>query len=130
MSAMDDAESREIIDALRSAGARFAFLHGSRAAGTADDRSDIDVAAWWGSTERPAPWHVEGLDEAVDLVVLDDAPLWLAGRIAQHGRLLFDDDPPNRVAWQADTRLRYLDELPQRLQDLKEYREAIARGRR
>lgn len=49
---------------------------------------------------------------AVDLLVLDDAPLWLTGRVAQHGRLLFDDDPPARVAWQADTRLQYLDDLP------------------
>jgi hypothetical protein len=48
----------------------------------------------------------------VDLVVLDTAPLWLSGRIAQEGRLLFDDDPRARVHWQAETRLRYLDEIP------------------
>ncbi|MBA2337240.1 MAG: hypothetical protein H0V96_05685 [Acidimicrobiia bacterium] len=29
-----------------------------------------------------------------------------------HGRLLFDDDPPAQVAWQAATRFIYLDELP------------------
>ncbi|SNR57007.1 hypothetical protein SAMN06265360_110120 [Haloechinothrix alba] len=40
------------------------------------------------------------------------APLWLAGRIAQYGRVLFDDDPRARVAWQADARVRYLDEMP------------------
>jgi uncharacterized protein len=33
----------------------------------------------------------------MDLVVLDTAPLSLAGRIAQEGRLLFDDDPPTSV---------------------------------
>jgi hypothetical protein len=47
----------------------------------------------------------------VDLVVLDQAPLWLAGRVAQHGRLLYDD-PPARVRWQADTRVVYLDDRP------------------
>ena len=30
------------------------------------------------------------------------------------GVLLFDDDPPARVHWQADTRKRYLDEKPRR----------------
>ncbi|WP_300019086.1 nucleotidyltransferase domain-containing protein [Pseudonocardia sp.] len=97
--------------ALRAAGARFAFVHGSRATGRgARPDSDLDVGAWWGA-DPPASWTVE-VPDRVDLVVLDQAPLWLAGRIAQHGRLLFDDDPPTRVRWQADTRLRYLDDLP------------------
>ena len=100
-----------VVRALREQGARFAFVHGSRATGeSARPDSDLDIAAWWGR-DAPAPWTVT-LPGYVDLVVLDDAPLWLAGRIAQHGRLIFDDDPPARVEWQADTRLRYLDDLP------------------
>lgn len=96
---------------LRRAGAQFAFVHGSRA----DDRrrradADLDLGAWW-ADDPPMSWEVD-LPGYADLVVLNSAPLWLAGRIAQHGRLLFDDDPPARVAWQADTRLRYVDELP------------------
>jgi hypothetical protein len=66
--------------------------------------------------------------ESVDLVVLDTAPLWLAGRVAQYGRLLFDDDPAARVAWQADTRLRYVDEIPAIRQRYRERREKLARG--
>lgn len=93
---------------LRAAGARFAFVHGSRAAGTARPDSDLDVAAWWGD-RPPAPWDVE-VPHGVDLLVLDDAPLELAGRVAVHGRILFDDDPPARVAWQAQTRTIYFDE--------------------
>jgi len=54
------------------------------------------------------------LPERVDLLVLDTAPLFLSGRVAQWGVLLFDDDPPARVHWQADTRKRYLDEKPRR----------------
>ena len=104
------ADEREVADALRSAGARFALVHGSRASGTARPDSDLDVGAWWG-TRPPASWEVD-LPAGVDLVVLDTAPLWLSGRIAQEGRLLFDDDPPARVQWQAETRLRYLDEIP------------------
>lgn len=97
--------------ALRAAGARFAFVHGSRATGErARPDSDLDLGAWWGY-DAPDAWTVP-VPDGVDLVVLDHAPLWLSGRIAQYGRLLFDDDPPARVRWQADTRLQYLDDRP------------------
>lgn len=96
----------EVVGALRGAGAVFAFVHGSRAAGTHRTTSDLDVAAWfdrsvdaWGVTVPPG----------VDLMVLDGAGLELAGRVAQRGILILDDDPPTRVAWQAETTKRYLD---------------------
>ena len=50
----------------------------------------------------------------MDLLVLDGAGLELAGRVAQHGMLILDDDPPTRVAWQAETSKRYLDEAHRR----------------
>ncbi len=50
------------------------------------------------------------MPDGVDLLVLDSAPLELAGRVALNGVLLFDDDPAARVRWQAQTRLVYLDE--------------------
>lgn len=113
--------------ALRAAGARFAFVHGSRADGAgARPDSDLDVGAWWGQ-HAPRSWEVP-VPAYVDLVVLDDAPLWLAGRIAQHGRLLYDDDPPERVRWQADTRLVYLDEIPYIRQRLRARTERLAQG--
>lgn len=99
------------VDALRAAGARFAFVHGSRATGTAHGGSDIDVAAWFDGRD-PASWTIRGLPGCVDLLVLDHAPLELAGRIALHGVLLFDDDPPARVRWVALIRRVYLDEQP------------------
>ena len=43
--AIPDALRAEVTDVLRSAGARFALLHGSRAAGTHRPGSDVDVAA-------------------------------------------------------------------------------------
>lgn len=116
------------VTALRRAGARFAFVHGSRAAGTAGPASDIDVAAWWGVSDRPAPWDVP-LPPAVDLLVLDDAPLELAGRVAVGGRLLFDDDPPARVQWQATTRLVYFDEEWRQRWITETFIEAHADGR-
>ena len=84
----------EVIGILRRTGARFAFVHGSRAEA---------------SGRRP---------------------LWLAGRVAQHGRLLFDDDPPARVTWQAETRLMYLDEATLRATTVDEFLGAVADGRR
>lgn len=97
--------------ALRAGGAVFAYLHGSRVAGTHRPGSDVDVAAWFGQPTRP--WNVD-LPATVDLLVLDDAGLELAGRVAQHGMLILDDDPPTRVAWQAETSKRYLDEAHRR----------------
>lgn len=106
-----EVDEAEVVEALRAAGARFAFVHGSRAHGVPRrPAADLDVGAWW-SGDPPEPWDVS-TPTHVDLVVLNCAPLWLAGRVALDGRLLFDDDPPARVAWQADTRLRYLDDIP------------------
>lgn len=119
------------IAALRAAGARFAFLFGSRAEGTAKPESDLDVAAWFGRA-RVLPWEIRGLPDGVDVVVLDGGlDLTLAGRIALHGRLLFDDDPPARVEWQATTRRVYLDEVPRLERARRDFVEgARRRGRR
>lgn len=99
------------IETLRAHGARFAYLHGSRALGTARPDSDLDVAAWF--DRRIGSWEVP-LGDGIDLLVLDTAGLELGGPVALRGRLLFDDDPPTRVAWQADTSKRYLDESHRR----------------
>jgi hypothetical protein len=40
------------------------------------------------------------------------APLELAGRVALHGKLLFERHPSARAAWEATTSKIYLDELP------------------
>lgn len=97
--------------ALREAGAVFAFVHGSRTSPDHRQDSDLDVAAWFG--RRVAAWEVT-VPAGVDLLVLDDAPLELAGRVANAGFLLLDDDPALRVEWQADRAKRYLAEAPRR----------------
>jgi predicted nucleotidyltransferase len=75
----------EAVATLKLAGARFAYLHGSRATGRHRPDSDIDVAAFFGD-QPPASFEVL-LPPGVDLLVLDDAPLELAGRVAAGGRL-------------------------------------------
>ncbi len=108
---IDEPTRRRVRALLRGSGARFAFVHGSVARGGQRSSSDLDVAAWFGGTADEDELRSR-LPDRVDLLMLDDAPLELAGRVAQHGVLLFDDDPTARVAWQATTRKIFLDERP------------------
>jgi uncharacterized protein len=124
---MPDEQRIAAASALRAAGARFGFVHGSRAGGQPRPDSDLDVAAWWGESAPPA-FEVQ-TPPGVDLLVLDDAPLELAGRIAVQGELLFDDDPVARVRWVATTRKIYFDELPRIERSRQEFLEAARHGR-
>lgn len=127
MDPMDVTELDELVANLREAGARFAYLIGSRAEGTARDDSDIDLAAWFGRDDV-APWTIPGIDyESVDLVVLDTAPLVLAGRTATRGKLLFELEPAERVRWEATTRKIYFDEKPRLERARKDFVEARRR---
>jgi predicted nucleotidyltransferase len=113
---------------LRQAGARFAYLHGSRASGQHRADSDIDIAAYFGD-QPPSSFDIL-LPPGVDLLILDDAPLELAGRVAVGGRLLFDDDQVARVRWEAMTRKIYFDELPRIARAHREFAAAVtARAR-
>ena len=112
--------------ALRSAGARFAYLHGSRVHGPVRAGSDLDVAVHFGGRDVD-PWAL-GLPDVIDLVVLERLPLDVAGRVALHGVLLFEDDRPARVRWEADTRLQYFDESWRRAMVTREFLAARARG--
>lgn len=124
---LDGSVADRVTSALRAAGAHFALVFGSTARGEARAGSDLDVAAWW-PLDPPHSWEVQ-LPTGVDLVVLHRIPLELAGRIALEGVVLFDDDPPARVHWVADTRKLWLDERWRFEAAQHEYLEARARGR-
>jgi predicted nucleotidyltransferase len=116
----------DAVERLHRAGASFAFLHGSRATSTARRDSDIDLAAWW---PGPAPASFEiDLPAGVDLLVLNGAPLELAGRVAVTGRLVLDVDPVARVRWLATTRKIYSDEQPRLQRAHQEFLESRSRG--
>lgn len=120
------AREDETINALRSSGARFALIFGSRARGTADPTSDLDVAAWW-PHDAPQPWDLD-LPDGVDLVDVERIPLELAGRVACEGVVLFDDAPNDRVRWVATTRKIWLDERDRFMRSHRTFLEAAANG--
>jgi len=126
--AMDGVNLEFVSERLRAAGTRFAFLHGSRGDGVARPDSDVDIAAWFGRRDVDASAVAAELPGAVDLLVLDTAPLELAGRVAQTGRLLFEVDPEARVNWQATTRRVYLDEKPRIERARADFSRAHRRG--
>lgn len=113
----------EAVSLLRQAAARFAYLYGSRASGRHRPGSDIDIAAYFGD-QAPEPFEVL-LPPGVDLLVLDNAPLELAGRVAVGGKLLFEDDPAARVRWEATTRKIYFDELPRIRRSHREFAASV-----
>jgi predicted nucleotidyltransferase len=113
-------------DALARQGAVFAFVHGSRARGTQSQDSDLDVAAYF---HDPAPASFElDLPPGADLLVLNDAPLEIAGRIALEGVLLLDRDPALRAEWVARTRKIYADEKYRLDRSHREFLEAVGGG--
>lgn len=122
-----DAWLTSVTETLRSHGAAFAFVFGSGARGDQRADSDVDVGAWW-PTEPPQSFEVL-LPVGVDLLVLNQAPLELAGRVALEGSLLFDDDPVQRVRWLATTRKIYADERPRIERSHREFAESLRRGR-
>lgn len=125
--AADAALLAEVTATLREHGAAFGYLHGSRARGDHRAGSDTDVAAWW---PRDAPSSFEVLlPPGVDLLVLNSAPLVLAGRVATQGLLVFEADPAARVRWEATTRKIYFDELPRLRRADEEFARAVRRGR-
>lgn len=121
-----DAELARAEELLREHGALFAYLHGSRAEESARPDSDVDVAAFFGRGGVQS-WDVL-LPGSVDLLVLDEAPLELAGRVSLQGRLLFEVDPDARVHWEATTRKVFLDERPRIERAHREFLDGLRRG--
>jgi predicted nucleotidyltransferase len=103
------------------------YLFGSVARGTASAESDVDLGLLY---ETPPPPTYQGqpyllqanlserLGRAVDLVVLNDAPVDLVHRVLRDGVLLFDTKKSVRIAFEVKARNEYFDLLPY----LEEYR--------
>jgi predicted nucleotidyltransferase len=97
------------------------YLFGSRAGAAARPWSDVDLAvALREGLDADARWQKRlallgdacqrlGTD-AVDLIVLEDAPAPLGHRVLKRGRLLSDMEPRRRVAVAERILRQYLDE--------------------
>ena len=111
---------------------RAALLFGSHAMGRARANSDIDVAVLLDDETVRAPSHVvarpllqalasELAADRLDLVLLNDAPPALAFQVVKHGKLAFERDPRDLLAFRVRTYSRHSDREPvERL-----FREAI-----
>lgn len=105
-------------EAFGGQGVAFAYLFGSHATGTATARSDVDVAVHLAASPddriAAAACLAGVLERAsglgpIEVVVLNDAPLSLAGRVREHGRVIHSTDEVARVRWDSLTARQYHD---------------------
>lgn len=118
---------RSVEQVLISAGADFAYVFGSQARGEATDRSDVDVAVHFPG-DAPTAFELD-VPPGVDLLVLNDAPLAIKGRVATEGFLLFQQDPSAQVHWLAMTRKIYFDEKYRMDLAAEDFAAAVKSGR-
>jgi predicted nucleotidyltransferase len=97
------------------------YLFGSRAGGQGGPRSDVDLAVVLREElDADARWRKRLAllseaskrlgTEALDLIVLEDAPTPLGHRVLKHGRLLSDTQPRRRATVAERILRQYLDE--------------------
>lgn len=111
-----------------------AYLFGSRAEGSVGPLSDYDIAAL---LDREADHEAIRLHltrqirralqietEAVDLALLNEAPVELAFNVIANGKLICQRDPATRVEYEATVMSRYDELLPM----LRAWRQDILRG--
>jgi hypothetical protein len=95
----------------------FAYLFGSFATGRANPLSDVDIAVYLNETGELAEYKLalfgrvtDALGTAeLDLVVLNTAPISIAGRVLQNRQLLVDKDPFRRHAYESLTLREFFD---------------------
>jgi predicted nucleotidyltransferase len=98
----------------------FAYLFGSQARSNAGPGSDFDIAVYLGRTIEPR----ESLDLAltmanelegatglapIEVIILDSAPLPLAGRVVNEGRVLYSTNEAERAAYESLTFRKFTD---------------------
>lgn len=113
------------------------YLFGSHARHGALPHSDLDIALLLDEQERmPLELLERRLDlatsaseivgGAVDVVLLNRAPLLLQGQVLGEGRMLYATDKAAQVEFEAHTRALYFDFLPR----LRQHRDALIRAAR
>lgn len=98
----------------------FAYLFGSVAEGRARPSSDVDVAVYLEPDAPSKPYPDLSLELAgtlseasgvggVEVLVLNDAPLPIKGRVVRQRIVLFSRDEPARVAFESRTLREFFD---------------------
>lgn len=95
----------------------FAYLFGGLARGDATPLSDVDIAVYLRNTQNLADCKLSLFDKLtdalgtseLDLVILNIAPVSLAGRILQNKRVLVDKEPFNRHKYESVTLREFFD---------------------
>ncbi len=116
------------------------YLFGSRARGSHRPRSDVDLAVVLGASLSAADRWRKRLEligeanrelgtDAVDLVVLEEAPAVVAHRVLRDGRLFAERDPARRVAVAEQALRRYLDQAALRREVDRAMAERVREGR-
>jgi len=113
---------------------RFAYLFGSVARGDDQPGSDVDLAVLThprGTLLNDARLHDElaaalGRND-IDLLVLDDAPLWLRYRVVA-GHVVFSRDERHRIAFRERVEKEFLDFRPYHDSYLRAIRDRARRG--
>lgn len=114
--------AQKLIPHLRRHPLLFAYLFGSQGKGNVHPHSDIDIAAFVSPKLSPARRNdlrltlasdlMEGLGRNdLDLVILNDAPPFLAFQAIQPGVVLFSRDELARTRYEARTMSLYFDRL-------------------
>ncbi len=95
----------------------FAYLFGGLASGRVAPLSDVDIAVYISIEKDLDEYRLELFDKLagalgtaeLDLVLLNSAPVSLAGRIVQNKQVLVDKDPPKRYAYESLTLRKFFD---------------------
>lgn len=115
-------ETARLTPVLRRHPLLFAYLFGSQAKGTTSSRSDVDIAAFYSpkisADKRNALRFSLASDlmgalhrDDLDLVVLNEAPPFLAFQAIHPGKVIFSRDELARTRFEARTLSLYFDRL-------------------
>lgn len=95
----------------------FAYLFGGLARGEQKPLSDVDIAVFLTGTDGLAEYKLDLFDRLtdtlgtseLDLVILNTAPVSIAGRVLQNKETLVDKEPFRRHAYESVTLRKFFD---------------------
>ena len=95
----------------------FAYIFGGLVEKKIKPLSDVDIAVYLSNTDDLAEYKLHLFDKLsnalrtseIDLIILNNAPLSITGRILQNRQILLDKNPPVRHAYESLILRKYFD---------------------